>query len=182
MRLEKIDVFTRDPLPRSFSVDLGAFRELGGDPVQPTASRDHLRLYYSDYLRVPSAQGVRFLDSEETLLDGDDLLDWTVQAEPRTRTDAYPLLVMSRDLLRRLAQKGLRVSSRRAEELAAELAHARAAVGVLNAELAELRDGQVPYLTYCSEPAEAGRAGWGIEPARARAASRPDVVLAPPEI
>ncbi len=65
MRLEKMDVLTRDPFPRSFSFDLEAFHNLGGEPIQPPAARDHLRLYYSDFLRVPAAQARRPLPRPE---------------------------------------------------------------------------------------------------------------------
>ena len=83
------------------------------------------------------------MDKDETVVDCDDLVAWMVQAEPRTRMDAYPLLVMCKDLLRRLAHRELRVSSRRAEELSAELAQAQATIDLQSAELNELRRQQV---------------------------------------
>ena len=83
------------------------------------------------------------MDIEENTIDCDDLIAWIVHAEPRSRMDAFPLLVMCRDLLQRLARRELRVMSRKSEELAAELAQARATIEAQNAELDELRKPQV---------------------------------------
>jgi hypothetical protein len=144
VRLESFDVISRDPLPRAVLLEHEGFGSLGSQTEPPKKAREHLRLYYSDYLRVPVAEGLKFMDQEETEFDCDDLVAWTTQAEPRTRVDAYPLLVMCRDLLRRLAQRELRVLSRRADALAAELARERETVEMQNEELKALRDAQVP--------------------------------------
>ena len=83
------------------------------------------------------------MDIEENTIDCDDLIAWIVHAEPRSRMDAYPLLIMCRDLLQRLERRELRVASRKAEELMAELEKARATIEGQKAELDELRKPQV---------------------------------------
>jgi hypothetical protein len=47
----------------------------------------------------------------------DEWVAWMQSARPRTRVDAYPLLLICRDLLRRLAARDLRLVSRRADAL-----------------------------------------------------------------
>ena len=141
LQLERVDVLTRDPLPRPFRLDLGS---LGEYPQKSQTAREHLRLYYSDFLRVPTAEKPRYMDMDEKTVDCDDLIAWIVQAEPRSRMDAYPLLIMCRDLLQRLARRELRVASRKAEELMAELEKARATIEGQKAELDELRKPRVP--------------------------------------
>ena len=83
------------------------------------------------------------MDQNEQLLDCEDLMAWVAQAQPRSRVDAFPLLVICRDLLGRLSRKELALSSRRVEELAAELKEAQALIRVQADELNELHSAHV---------------------------------------
>jgi hypothetical protein len=104
------------------------------------APREYLRIYYGDYLGVQPAKKPRFADDAEATIDCDDWFDWVRQVNPRTRVDAYPLLLVCRDLLDRLVRRDLTLISRRTEELAAALAAAQATLDAQDRELTELRD------------------------------------------
>ena len=105
-----------------------------------SASREYLRVYYGDYLGVSPAQKPRFADIAETTLDCEDWLEWIRHATPRTRLDAYPLLLVCKDLLDRFVRRELRLVSRRTSELEAELMRARSDIAAQACELDTLRN------------------------------------------
>ena len=103
------------------------------------APREYLRIYYGDYLGLTPAKKPRFADEGESTIDCDDWIDWVRQVNPRTRVDAYPLLLVCRDLLDRFVRRELSLVSRRTEELAAALARAQSTVEAQAGELDALR-------------------------------------------
>jgi hypothetical protein len=131
------------PLPSPLRLDLGTVDNPPQHSDRARTARDHLKIYYSDFLRVPTAHGLAYMDQKESLVDCEELLAWTAQAQPRSRVDAFPLLAICRDLLSRMSKKELKLSSRRIKELEAELAQAHATIEVQAAELNELRAGHV---------------------------------------
>jgi hypothetical protein len=131
------------PLPSPLRLDLGTVDNTPQHSDRARTARDHLKIYYSDFLRVPTAHGLAYMDQKESLVDCEELLAWTAQAQPRSRVDAFPLLAICRDLLSRMSKKELKLSSRRIKELEAELAQAHATIEVQAAELNELRAGHV---------------------------------------
>ena len=87
-----------------------------------TCSRDFLRVYYSDYLGIThAAQGPKFLDGEENRLEYEEWIKWMQETNPRSRVDAYPMLLICKDLLQRLARKEIQIISNRVNELLADL-------------------------------------------------------------
>jgi hypothetical protein len=104
------------------------------------ASREYLRVYYGDYLSVSPAQKPKFANSAETMLECQDWVEWIRDAKPRTRVDAYPLLLVCKDLLDRFVRRELQLISRRTTELEAELVRAKSAIEAQAHELDALRD------------------------------------------
>ena len=114
--------------------------ELDGDCTKGSSTaRDYLRVYYSDYLGVEPAKGPDYADAAGASIDCEEWVRWMQQAQPRTRVDAYPLLLVCKDLLRRVAARDVRVVSHRNEELAAALARAETHIVAQDHELCSLR-------------------------------------------
>jgi hypothetical protein len=70
------------------------------------SKRDYLRVYYSDFLgQAPpeDAQRPRFADSDELTIESEELQKWVLQSSPRSRTEVYPLYLLTKDILRRVA-------------------------------------------------------------------------------
>ena len=115
--------------------------ELGGADCKlgSSTAREYLRVYYSDFLGVAPAKGPDFTDSSASKVEEEEWVRWMEHAQPRTRVDAYPLLLVCKDLLRRLAGRDIRIISSRNEELAAALARAEARIAAQDRELRSLR-------------------------------------------
>jgi hypothetical protein len=111
--------------------------EIGSNSL-PT-SREHLRVYYGDYLGVAPAKEPTFADDARATIDCEDWFEWMRCANPRTRVDAYPLLLVCKDLLDRFVRRELTLISRRTEELAAALARAESTISEQEQELSSLR-------------------------------------------
>ena len=79
----------------------------------------HLRIYYGDMLGVEPAEPP--VAKNERTIEVDKMAAWLSEAVPRSRIDAYPLLVLTRDILRRFVSKDLIVVSKEAKRLAASL-------------------------------------------------------------
>jgi hypothetical protein len=123
-----------DKIKRPLDLDLDTQRNMGS-----STAREYLRVYYSDYFGATPAKGPDFTDAAGAHIDCDEWVRWMMQAQPRTRVDAYPLLLVCKDLLRRLAARDIRVVSHRTEELATALARAEARVATQDEELRTLR-------------------------------------------
>ena len=91
-------------------------------------SREFLRVYYTDLLCAPSAKGPAFANKEETQLECDEWVRWIQDVNPRTRVDAYPLLLVCKDLLGKLARNEVQIISGRIDELASKLRRADATI------------------------------------------------------
>ncbi len=120
-----------------------------------------MRVYYGDYLGVSPAQRPRFADDSDATVDCEDWIEWIRHANPRTRMDAYPLLLVCKDLLDRFVRRELRLVSRRTAELEAELVRAKSAIEIQAHELDTLRDGlcskstsvRLPHMPFtCTQP------------------------------
>ena len=85
-----MEVLSNFPLPRPLRLDLKPIDDPAAQTHRQSTARDHLRIYYSDYLRVPPAHGLRFMDQNKSLVDCEELLNWTAQANknyvPHTHT------------------------------------------------------------------------------------------------
>jgi len=104
--------------------------------------RDYLRVYYSDYLSTGPLLEIdkpKFIDASEAAIEGDDLLSWILSVQPRSRTETYPLYVLTKDMLKRIAQGRLAVISSRQERLEAELRQAQADMAAQQAEAERVR-------------------------------------------
>ncbi len=106
-----------------------------GDPKLGLGSREYLRVYYSDYFGVFNAKGPKFVNKEETKLEYDEWVRWIEDINPRTRVDAYPLLLVCKELLGKLARNEIQIISSRIDELNSALKKADATT---QAQLAEL--------------------------------------------
>ena len=115
--------------------------EVESTAVTPSlpAPREYLRVYNSDYLGVSQANKPKFADLNEKTVDCDDWLEWIRNANQRTRVDAYPLLLVCKELLDRLVRRELTLISRRTEDLAAALERAQAELAAQTQELDALR-------------------------------------------
>ena len=116
--------------------------ELEGGEICPAtiaAPREYLRVYYSDFLGVNPANKPKFSDPLEKTIDCDDWLEWIRYANPRTRLDAYPLLLVCKELLDRLVRRELTLISRRTEDLTAALERAQTELAAQTQELEALR-------------------------------------------
>ena len=62
-------------------------------------STNFLRVYYSDFLAAgPTDPPV---GRDERTVEVEKMVEWLQEAEPRSRIDAYPLLILCKDMLRR---------------------------------------------------------------------------------
>jgi hypothetical protein len=73
--------------------------------------RVHLRLYYSDMLAAKPVEPPVTEDCDTWEVE--EMKKFVFQAKPRTRLDAYPLLVVTQDVFRRVAEKEIRIVSER---------------------------------------------------------------------
>jgi len=91
-----------------------------GKPQGASPKRDYLRVYYSDYLSqrpVDQEDRPRYADAGETAMESEDLKDWVLQSHPRTRTETYPLYLLTKDLLQRLTEDKCRIIDSRYDAL-----------------------------------------------------------------
>jgi hypothetical protein len=73
--------------------------------------RMHLRLYYSDMLAAPPVTPP--IEAGADTWEVEQMKKFVLEAKPRTRLDAYPLLIATQDVLRRVADKEVRIISSR---------------------------------------------------------------------
>jgi len=72
-------------------------------------STNYLRVYYSDFLAVGPADIP--VGRDERTVEVDKMATWLLSVEPRSRIDAYPMLLLTKDILRRFVSKDLVVVS-----------------------------------------------------------------------
>ena len=89
------------------------------DQVEPPVKTSYLRIYYSDMLGVPPAEAP-FGPNDRTV-EVEKMAAWLVEAAPRTRVDAYPLLVLTREILKRFLSKDIVMLQKDAKRLQASL-------------------------------------------------------------
>ena len=142
-----------DLVPKERKISVGQFHVVGkmqtmsrlnleidmNETSLRSCSRDFLRVYYSDYLGVTQAKGPKFLDEEETRLEYEEWIKWMQETNPRSRMDAYPMLLICKELLRRLARKEIHIISKRTDELLADLKMAESTSQSQQQELVLLR-------------------------------------------
>jgi len=105
---------------------------------------DYLRFYYTDFLDAPPAQSP--LEASATEVDVKKLADWIGHVHPRTRMDAYPLLMVAKDVLGRIMEgslmfinKDMERLEREAEEREAAYQEEFAGHAAARADIAELK-------------------------------------------
>jgi len=81
---------------------------------------EHLRIYYSDLMGAEPAQDPRAKPTDRTI-EVEKMANWLTDAVPRSRVDAYPLWVLTRDILKRFVGKDLAIASREAKRMASSL-------------------------------------------------------------
>jgi hypothetical protein len=69
-------------------------RALADDRIGASTAREYLRVYYSDFLGAAPAKGPTLADVEGKTVECDEWVRWMQEANPRTRVDAYPLLLV----------------------------------------------------------------------------------------
>lgn len=72
--------------------------------------------YYCDLLAAPPAEPL--VGDDERTVDVEEMCEWLSTVSPRTRVDAYPLWIMTREMLRRFLSRDLRIVSKEAAQLA----------------------------------------------------------------
>ena len=101
--------------------------------------RQYLRIYYGDFLGVAPMHKPNFADPEEKMLDCDEWFNWIRLAHPRTRVDAYPMLLVCKELLDRFVRRDLTLISRRTVELEKLLERANATIQAQELQLEAVR-------------------------------------------
>jgi len=83
--------------------------KMAPDPVNTSTGTDYLRIYYSDTFAVPPAEPL--IPPNERTVEVETLCEWIRTVQPRTRLDAYPLWVLTKDMLRRFVSQDVSVIS-----------------------------------------------------------------------
>uniref|UniRef100_A0A7S0EGA7 Uncharacterized protein n=1 Tax=Hanusia phi TaxID=3032 RepID=A0A7S0EGA7_9CRYP len=102
-----------------------------------TTSRDYLRFYYTDYLAIPLMEESKpkFADERSESIEIVELCRWISSVNPRTRLESYPLFVLCKDVLNRLATKELKIIDSEKAELMDLLAEYRNRIAELEKNL-----------------------------------------------
>jgi hypothetical protein len=88
------------------------------------AKTDYLRVYYSDFLSQPpicDVEKLRFADSGELTVESELLQNWILDSHPRSRTEAYPLYLLTKDVLRRISTNKCKIINHTLDKLRDEL-------------------------------------------------------------
>ena len=88
-----------------FCVRMPASEMAGADGLAGENKRSHLRIYYSDLLNAKPAEPP--VGPNERTIEVEKMAAWLIEVAPRSRVDAFPLLVLTRDILRRFVSKDL---------------------------------------------------------------------------
>jgi len=101
-----------------FTVRMPAPEETGrGKPSSDKTA--YLSIYYSDLLGA--APAVEPVGPNQRTIEVERMANWLTEAAPRSRVDAYPLLVLTRDILKRFVSKDLKIVSTEAKRLTISL-------------------------------------------------------------
>jgi hypothetical protein len=88
------------------------------------AKTDYLRVYYSDFLYQPpicDVEKLRFADSGKSTVESELLQKWILESHPRSRTEAYPLYLLTKDVLRRISTNKYKIINHTLDKLRDEL-------------------------------------------------------------
>ena len=91
---------------------------------------DYLRVYYSDFLSqqpIEDAERPTYADTQGGSIESEELQKWVLDSHPRSRTETYPLYLLTKDILRRVATDKCAVINTTLTKLRAELAALREA-------------------------------------------------------
>ncbi|EKX52153.1 hypothetical protein GUITHDRAFT_102054 [Guillardia theta CCMP2712] len=107
-----------------------------------TTNRDYLRFYYTDYLGSPPMEDSKpkFADDRGEAIEIQELCRWISSVNPRTRLESYPLFVLCKDVLNRIATKELKIIDSDKAELMDLLADAKNRIAELEKKLADAQD------------------------------------------
>ncbi|EKX52151.1 hypothetical protein GUITHDRAFT_102052 [Guillardia theta CCMP2712] len=107
-----------------------------------TTNRDYLRFYYTDYLGSPPMEDSKpkFADDRGEAIEIQELCRWISSVNPRTRLESYPLFVLCKDVLNRIATKELKIIDSDKAELMDLLADAKNRIAELETKLADAQD------------------------------------------
>lgn len=121
------------PQLKNFAVSLPGWINQG-----VTEQRTHLKLYYCDMLGRPKLEPPIRPDAVEWEVE--KMKEFVLNARPKTRLDAYPLLVITQDILQRVAMDKIKIVSDREASLQAELEKLLATIRDLEVQVREGKD------------------------------------------
>jgi len=87
-------------------------------------------VYYSDFLSqqpIEDAERPTYADTQGGSIESEELQKWVLDSHPRSRTETYPLYLLTKDILRRVATDKCAVINTTLTKLRAELAALREA-------------------------------------------------------
>ena len=87
-------------------------------------------MYYSDFLSqqpIEDAERPTYADTQGGSIESEELQKWVLDSHPRSRTETYPLYLLTKDILRRVATDKCAVINTTLTKLRAELAALREA-------------------------------------------------------
>ena len=97
--------------------------KINPDEVSESPLCDYLRIYYCDTLgKAPAPE---FLSKDQRTIDIEVLCRWLLDNTPRTRVDALPYLILTKDVLRRFLSRDITIVSERERRLQLQLDQAR---------------------------------------------------------
>ncbi|EKX39443.1 hypothetical protein GUITHDRAFT_114403 [Guillardia theta CCMP2712] len=105
---------------------------------KPDEPGSYMRMYYSDYLETEPAK--LELEEENGACDIELLSEWLLSAIPKTRVDAYPMLLLLKDVFRRFVKKESRIISKQIDELQRQLELTRISLARKEEENESLRE------------------------------------------
>ena len=85
--------------------------KVASEEVAESPLCEYMRIYYCDTLGAAPAP--KFLTDDQRTVDIEPLCAWLLSATPRTRVDALPYLLMTKDVLRRFLSRDITIISAR---------------------------------------------------------------------
>ena len=85
--------------------------KVASEEVAESPLCEYMRIYYCDTLGAAPAP--KFLTDDQRTVDIEPLCAWLLSATPRTRVDALPHLLMTKDVLRRFLSRDITIISAR---------------------------------------------------------------------
>ena len=131
----------RLPQLSHFDVRVGklSFSSTPSAPFLDTASTvpskcDYLRVYYSDFLSqhpTEDADKPKYSDVDESTIESEELQKWILDSHPRSRTETYPLYLLTKDVLRRVSASKCKIINTTMDKLREQLAALQGAIHAL---------------------------------------------------